>query len=43
MVRELDKNEMPIKGVVFYDILGAEVSTQNPINRAMVTFIDRSG
>ena len=29
------------KGGVFYDKLGAEVGTQNPINGALATFIDR--
>ena len=29
------------RGGVFYDKLGAEVGTQNPINGALATFIDR--
>ena len=32
-----------IKGGVFYDNLGAEVGTQNPINGALATFINISG
>ena len=28
-------------GGLFYDKLGAEIGTQNPINGALVTFIDR--
>ena len=31
------------KGGVFYDKLGAEVGTQNPINGALATLIDISG
>ena len=32
-----------IKGGGFYDKLGAEVGTENPINGALAIFIDRSG
>ena len=31
------------KGGGFYDKLGAEEGTENPINGALATFLDRSG